>query len=175
VPSPAECGCNAQPENRAWSIAPVHFVTLNLPGGDNNQGYDAANDREARCRNEANRQWLEAAVQASMAPHVRALVVMVQANPWWIIRTPHVFDGFLAQMKDAATRLRKPLLFVHGDTHQFRVDNPFTDDVGNPIPNITRLETWGSPFVGWVRVTVDPSKSDLFSFEETLFAIVPRR
>ena len=40
--------------------------------------------------------------------------------------------------------------------------------------NLTRLETYGSPFVGWVKVTVDPAKSDLFSFEPTLFAGVPR-
>jgi hypothetical protein len=174
VPSPAECGCNAHPENRAWSIAPVRFVTLNVTGSDNNQGYDAANDREARCRNEANRQWLARGVQAGMAPDVRALVVMVQANPWWILRTPHVFDGFLAQVREASARLRKPVLLVHGDTHQYRVDNPFVDETGNPVAGITRLETWGSPFVGWVRVTVDPTKSDLFSFEEHLFAIVPR-
>jgi hypothetical protein len=174
VPSPAECGCNAQPENRAWSVAPVRFVTLDLPGSDNNKGWDAANDREARCRDEANRQWLERAVQASAAPEVRALVVMVQANPWWILRTPHAFDAFLADITSAAARLRKPVLLVHGDTHQYRVDNPFVDQAGNAVPNLTRLETWGSPFVGWVRVTVDPSKSDLFSFEEKLFAIVPR-
>jgi hypothetical protein len=174
VPSPAECGCNAHPENRAWSVAPIRFVTLNVTGSDNNQGWDAANDRETRCRNEANRQWLESAVQAGMAPDVRALVVMVQANPWWILHTAHVFDGFLAQLKASEARLRKPLLFVHGDTHQYRLDNPFVDAAGNPIAGITRLETWGSPFVGWVRVTVDPSKSDLFSFEQKLFAVVPR-
>ena len=175
VPASAECGCAAYPENRAWSIAPVHFVTLNVAGSDNNQGYDARNDREARCRNEANRQWLERAVQASDAKEVRALVVMFQANPWWIQRTRGVFDGIVAQLQSAALRLRKPVLVVHGDTHMYRVDLPFVDELGAPIPNLTRLETYGSPFVGWVRVTVDPAKSDLFSFEPTLFAVVPRR
>ena len=173
-PTIAECGCNAHPENRLWSVSAVRFVTLNVTGSDNNQGWDAANDREARCRNEANRQWLESAVDAAAAPDTRALVVMVQANPWWILRTPHVFDAFLAGMNAAAARLRKPLLFVHGDTHMYRVDTPFVDDAGATIPGITRLETYGSPFVGWVRVTVDPSKSDLFSFEGTLSAVVPR-
>jgi hypothetical protein len=38
---------------------------------------------------------------------------------------------------------------------------------------ITRLETYGSPFVGWVKVTVDPARPDLFSFEPRLRAIVP--
>lgn len=174
TPAIAGCGCNARPENRLWRVSVVQFVTLNVSGSDNNQGWDAASDREARCRNEANRQWLERAVADSTAADVRALVVMVQANPWWILRTPHVFDGLIAQLKAAARRLRKPLLFVHGDTHMYRVDAPFEDDLGMPIPNLTRLETYGSPFVGWVRVTVDPTKSDVFSFEPTLFAVVPR-
>jgi hypothetical protein len=174
APTIPECGCNAHPENRMWSVSAVQFVTLNVTGSDNNQGWDAASDREARCRNEANRQWLERAAGAASAPAVRALVVIVQANPWWILRTPHVFDGFLASMNAAAARLRKPLLFVHGDTHMYRVDNPFVDALGRALPNVTRLETYGSPFVGWVRVTVDPSKSDLFTFEGTLYAVVPR-
>jgi hypothetical protein len=169
-----ECGCAAHPENRAWTIAPVHFVTLDVAGSDNNEGYDAANDREARCRNEANRQWLERAVAASESPDVRALVVMVQANPWFIIRREGVFDGFLAALRAAAARLRKPLLLVHGDTHMYRADRPFVDGLGEPLPFLSRLETYGSPFVGWVRVTVDPSNPDLFSFEPSLFAIVPR-
>jgi len=76
-------------------------------------------------------------------------------------------------MKAAAARIRKPLLFVHGDTHMYRVDTPFVDDAGVAIPGITRLETYGSPFVGWVRVTVDPSKPELFSFEPKLHKFVP--
>lgn len=173
VPSPEECGCNAHPENRAWTVAPVRFATLNLSGSDNNEGYDAANDREARCRNEANRQWLQHAVADAMAPDIRALVVMVQANPWWVQRKPGVFDGILAQLEESAARLRKPLLFVHGDTHMYRVDRPFVDGFGRPLPYLTRLETYGSPFVGWVRVTVDPGKSDLFSFESNLVGVDP--
>ncbi|HET9653480.1 MAG TPA: metallophosphoesterase family protein [Usitatibacter sp.] len=173
APLMPECGCGALPENRAWTIGPVHFVTLDVAGSDNNEGYDAANDREARCRNEGNRQWLERAVAEAAAPEVRALVVMVQANPWFIIRKPGVFDGFLAGLRAGAERLRKPLLLVHGDTHMYRADRPFVDGFGAPLPFLSRLETYGSPFVGWVRVTVDPSKSDLFSFEDHLFAVVP--
>jgi len=175
VPAPAACGCMAYPENRAWIVPPVRFVTLDVAGSDNNEGYDAANDREAHCRNAANHAWLERWVAASAEPEVRALVVMVQANPWFIIRTPGVFDGFLADLRDAAARLHKPVLLVHGDTHVYRADRPFVDAFGEPVPWLARLETYGSPFVGWVRVTVDPSTPELFTFEPNLFAIVPRR
>lgn len=173
VPSSSECGCNAHPENRAWTVAPVRFVTLNVSGSDNNEGYDAANDREARCRNDANRRWLEGATSDAMAPDISALVVMVQADPWWIQRKAGVFDGFLGQLRNSAARLRKPVLLVHGDSHMYRADRPFVDDSGAPLPYLMRLETYGSPFVGWVRVSVDPTKSDVFSFESNLVGVDP--
>ena len=43
---------------------------------------------------------------------------------------------------------------------------------GTPIDNITRLETYGSPFVGWIDVTVDPSDPRLFRIDPHLEAIV---
>jgi hypothetical protein len=39
--------------------------------------------------------------------------------------------------------------------------------------NLTRLETYGSPFVGWVKVTVDPERPDVFTFEPKTEAFVP--
>ncbi|HSJ96362.1 MAG TPA: hypothetical protein VLC53_04790, partial [Myxococcota bacterium] len=81
-PPAPRCGCAAHPENRAWEISGVRFVTLNLPGSNDNTGFDARNDEEARCRGEANRRWLAHAVAAARAAPARALVVMVQANPF---------------------------------------------------------------------------------------------
>jgi hypothetical protein len=167
----AACDCPALPENRFWSRAGVRFVTLNIPGSDNNVGYDAANDEEARCRDEGNRQWLEQAVRASERSQTRALVVFIQANPWDTKKK--VYDPFLRQLQEAARRLRKPVLLVHGDTHTQRVDTPFLDGLGNPVLNMTRMETYGSPFVGWVKVTVDPDDPQVFGFEPKLQALVP--
>jgi hypothetical protein len=164
APPPTGCSC-AYPENRAWEHGGVAFVTLNVSGSDNNVGFDAASDAEARCRDAANAQWLERAVTTAASPDVRALVIAMQANPW-IATKPVVFAPLLAQVEAAHARLRKPILFVHGDSHTYRVDTPFAAP-------ITRLETYGSPFVGWVKVTVDPARPDLFSFEPRLRAIVP--
>ena len=44
---------------------------------------------------------------------------------------------------------------------------------GEPVPNALRLETYGSPFVGWVRVTVDPDSPGVFIVEPRLVAIAP--
>ena len=158
-PAVSGCGCAAYPENRAWEHGGVHFVTLNVPGSDNNIGFDAASDAEARCRDAANAQWLERAVRAAEDPAARALVIALQADPWQS-RKP-VYRALLAQVEASAARVRKPVLFIHGDSHTYRVDTPFTAP-------ITRLETYGSPFVGWVKVTVDPARPDLFHFEPML-------
>jgi hypothetical protein len=165
------CRCPAHPENRFWTRAGVRFVTLNIPGSNNNMGFDAANDAEAACRNEANARWLEQAVHASERSQTRALVIAIQADPW-APKKP-VYEPFLHQVRDAARRLRKPVLLVHGDSHLLTIDTPFRDSMGNTIDNITRLETYGSPFVGWVKVTVDPDDPEVFSFSPQLQALAP--
>jgi hypothetical protein len=128
-------------------------------------GFDAASNAEAVCRNTANARWLQRSVEAAEAPGIRALVIAVQANPW-DSRTP-AYKEFLAQL-EATARIAKPVLFIHGDTHLYRVDYPFTAP-------IRRLETYGSPFVGWVKVTVDPGLPDLFVFQPHLQKVVPPR
>ena len=169
-PGPAGCRCPAHPENRFWMRSGVRFVTLNVAGSENNTGFDRARDAEARCRNEANALWLEQAVRLSERSETRALVILVQANPWHSQR--RAYDGLLRQVQESARRVRKPVLFVHGDTHNQRVDTPFVDTLGNPIHNLVRLETFGSPFIGWIKVTVDPDDPQVFRFDPRLHAIV---
>jgi hypothetical protein len=168
-PGPAGCRCPAHPENRFWSRSRVRFVTLNVPGSQNNTGYGAGED-EARCRNEANAAWLERAVTLSERSETLALVILFQANPWNSKRG--VYGALLRQVEEAAKRLRKPVLLVHGDSHSQRVDTPFLDWLGNPVPGLVRLETFGSPFLGWVKVTVDPDDPNVFRFEPRLHAVV---
>lgn len=166
---PAACKCPIYVENRRWTIRRVAFVTLNYAGQDNNVGHDRANDEEARCRSEANRRWLDRAFRDAAGADVAALVVITQANPWF---TPNnAFDAFLAQFAGGAAALRKPLLFIHGDTHFYRVDQPFRDATGQPLVHVTRLETFGSPMVAWVKVDVDTSRPDPFAFDSRLVAV----
>lgn len=167
-PPVAGCGCGALPENRTWRTRRVRFVTVNVSGSRNNVGRGAATDREARCRDEGNARWIAAAVDEARAEDAAALVILTQANPWWT--SGNEFDAFLAAVRVAAARLARPVLLVHGDTHFYRADQPFRDGFGEPLPNLQRLEAWGSPFVGWVRVHVDPARPDPFTFEPRLHA-----
>jgi hypothetical protein len=158
-----DCRCPGLPENALWTKAGVVFATIHVVGSNDNRGIDAANDAEQACRVAANRAWLERAIRFAEAPDRRGLVVLTQANPW--VTKGDTYDWLRAQVAAGAVRLAKPVLFVHGDTHSFRVDRPFVDGRGGPVGNARRLETYGSPDVGWVRVTVDPNDAALFRIE----------
>jgi hypothetical protein len=174
---PPGCGCAAHPENRQWRHGRVHFATVNIPGHRNNVGHDARNDREALCRNAANQEWIERAAVAAADPQVRALVVLTQANPWepYPRQYRHVFDGFIDQMATLPARLGKPILFVNGDTHTYRVTE-FLGTDGWPVGGITRMEVHGTPTIGWVLVTVDTARDDPFGFDPRLVGLsIPGR
>ena len=54
---------------------------------------------------------------------------------------------------------------AHGDTHIQRIDRPMTSSTsGERVENFTRVETFGSPEVNWVRAMVDASDPEVFSF-----------
>lgn len=163
-------GCGEYPENRLWEFDGVRFATINVPGPDNNEGHDAASDAEARCRNAANHAWIERALRLALDERASALVIATQGDPWR--RQVGAYAALKAEIASVARRFQRPVLFVHGDTHVYRYDTPFVDAAG-PVPNALRLETYGSPFVGWVRVTVDPASAAIFRVEPRLEAVVP--
>ncbi len=68
---------------------------------------------------------------------------------------------------------RRPVAYVHGDSHYFRTDRPFLDSLGRRLENFTRVETFGdnasdvtqSNDVMWVKVTIDPHSREVFSYQ----------
>jgi hypothetical protein len=152
-------------ENARWTHGGVVFVTLNVPGSNNNLGRNPEQDAEHHRRMRANLAWLEAAVKAAQSPGVLGLVVVAHADPRFD-RATRGNDGY-ARYREAlrghAERLRKPMLLVHGDGHRYRVDQPLKGRDGVLLANFTRLETFGAPGVAWVRVEVDPANPRLFS------------
>jgi len=151
-----------------WTLREHLHVTLAFLAEVQDRARD---DLEARCRGEANRRWLDEAAREAQAHDALGLVIALQADPW--AAKTSVYAPLLTQVGEIARRVAKPVLFVHGDTHVYRLDAPFVDAHGAPIANLTRLETYGSPLVGWIDVTVDPSDPRLFRFEPHLHALVP--
>jgi hypothetical protein len=146
------------PENARWHHGGVTFVTLNQPGSDNNVG----DSSEYRARNGANLDWLDGAFDAAAARDSLGVVVVTHANPG--LPPDHEgrdgFDDFRAALVDEVQAWGKPVILVHGDTHEFRIDHPRVDGV--TLPNFTRIETYATSDVHWVRVRVVPDDPDMF-------------
>ncbi|MDT7582363.1 MAG: hypothetical protein QOK35_3679, partial [Pseudonocardiales bacterium] len=76
-------------------------------------------------------------------------------------------------LRDGTMAFRKPVAYVHGDSHYFRVDKPLLDSQGRRLENFTRVETFGdnqtptgnTNDVQWLKALVDPSSRDVFAFQ----------
>ena len=153
------------PENVRWSYGGVTFVGLNVPGPNNNyEGFSG----EYESRNEANLEWLREGFERAAAEGSSALMVFFQANPGFEL-PPEERSGYndlLATLEEETTAFSRPVVLVHGDTHIQRIDKPLTSSTsGERVENFTRVETFGSPEVGWVRAGVDTSDPEVFTFQ----------
>jgi hypothetical protein len=150
-------------ENRRWRREGVVFATLNIQGSCNNLCDTAPNPAEYLARNEANIAWMREAFAEATARRAAGIMLISQGNPGWDLSDPTraplrdprtlvqtdanaAFDGFhdfLVALRDEVVAFRKPVSYVHGDSHYFRVDKPFLDAQGRRLENFTRVETFG--------------------------------
>lgn len=141
------------PEHARWRHGNVLFVTLNVPGPDNNA---RLMPEEFRHRGAAVDEWLKQSFSLARADELRAVVVLMQGNPW-ASPTGRYFGyrELLAALASETREFHGEVLLVHGDTHRHRVDRPLRDPAnGTPIANLLRVEVFGSPSMNWVRVRV---------------------
>jgi hypothetical protein len=155
-------------ENARWVANNIVFITLNVPGSNNNFGRNSLMDAEHAERMAANLAWLREAVEVARQPDMRALVIFAHANPR-LGRGPGPRDGYAGYreaLRAHAATLGKPMLLVHGDGHLFFVDQPLRDpQTGNRIADFTRVQVFGSPVLDWVRIDVAPAGATLFSIK----------
>jgi hypothetical protein len=176
-------------ENRRWTKGGVTYVTLNVPGSCNNLCDTAPDAAEFAARNKANIAWLVESFNAAEARHSAAIMIIAQANPGWdlsdptrapirdpktLVETDGLPDGYkdyLVALRDEVIAFRKPVSYVHGDSHYFRVDKPLLDALGRRVENFTRVETYGNNAatgnndVNWVKVQVNARSREVFSYQ----------
>jgi hypothetical protein len=173
-------------ENTIWMESQVVFAALNIPGSNNDRASwgsplpaDAANDpsqaAEQASRAQANRDWLDKAFAIANSTDASAVVLLFQADMWDPTASLSGFDDLVNQIGNLATAFGKPVLLLEGDSHIFRVDNPY--QAASPLhgmhpatpvaDNVTRIVVEGSAAgrTEYLRLTIDPKNGQLFTWE----------
>jgi hypothetical protein len=176
-------------ENRRWTVQGIVYATLNVPGSCNNLCDTAPDAAEFAARNHANIVWLQETFAAAEARRAAAVMLISQANPGWDLTDPtraplrdaktlaetdgqpDGYQEFLLALRDEVVNFRRPVAYVHGDSHYHRVDKPFLDLKGRRLENFTRVETFGdnqgngNNDVQWLKVIVNPSSREVFAYQ----------
>jgi hypothetical protein len=146
----------------------VLFIGLNIPGSNDNYGRTPQMDQEHAQRGRANAAWLAQGFELARKKDYATVFVVIQADPEFetsVLRLGvDAYAAFKQALFEHTLAFGKPVVLVHGDTHRFRVDQPLVDPATHArVAQFTRIESFGSPFVDWIKVTLDPARPGLMS------------
>jgi hypothetical protein len=171
-------------ENQIWAFAGVTMATVHVVGSGNGlEPWDGIDRRDHEDRPRRDRlaeftrreaaalAWIDAAFEHAREHRSAGVVIAMQANPrLHRAATDSARRGFnrlLERLARRASEFGKPVLLAHGDSHTYRFDQPLPDaraDSGLPaLPNLRRVENFGSPQVHWVEVRVDAGSPEVFT------------
>lgn len=180
-------------ENTRFSHRGILFATLNVPGSNNNKILDEkdctnksartaaqcdAGNTEYLERDAANVSWMQEAFNAAKTQKARGLVLVFHGDPGFDLPETEDLDesqaprftgyrNFLGSVVAETEQFAGQVLLVHGDTHFFKVDKPLYSPA-RLLANLTRLQTFGSPMIHWVRVTVEPKNVNVFTIQPVI-------
>jgi hypothetical protein len=179
-------------ENRRWTLGGVTYATLNIQGSCNNLCDTSPDAVEYAARNQADIAWMRETFKEAQARHSSAVMFISQADPGFDatdasrgpVRDPKTlaetdgapdgFQEFLLALRTEAIAFAKPVAYVHGDSHYFRIDKPFLDAQGRRLENFTRVETFGDHQenddndVHWLKVLVDARSREVFAYQQQI-------
>jgi hypothetical protein len=182
-------------ENVMWEESQVVFVTLNVPGS-NNDGLkwsggtgaflnEAARMTEVAERSAANLRWLDRAFDLAAADDARAVLIGLQADMWDPAALVPGGDGlsgyteFVQRLAARSAAFGRPVLLINGDSHAFMADHPLADPTSpsglihhtQPVTNLTRITVQGSTNKPreWLRLSVDPRLAQVFTWENVVY------
>src|SRR5882762_6297973 len=176
-------------ENRRWTLGGVTYAAINIQGSCNNLCDTAPNPAEFAARNQADILWMQQSFEEARSLNSAAIMLITQADPGFDLSDgtraplrdpktlaetdgqPDGFQSFLLALRDQVIAFQKPVTYVHGDSHYFRVDKPFQNSKGQRLENFTRVETFGdnqaigTNDVNWLKVLVDPASREVFAYQ----------
>jgi len=155
-------------ENSLWTKSNFLFVNVHIPGSNNNFGRDEASNQEYAARNSANLAWINHAFQLAKDRKYAGIIFAFQADIFYspeLATSPSSgFRDTIALLQDQSEKLPVPILLIHGDSHQLKIDQPLLNQQKKLIENVYRLEVMGADQVQAVEIQVDARNSSPFSF-----------
>ena len=154
-------------------------MTAHVVGSNNNfdavEGSDAA--QEFLARDEADRVWLADSFDKAAAVAAEAVVVAIHADMFGSGFDPQQetfdpysgFKGFAETLVREAKSFRKRVFLLFGDSHVFRVFQPFPRSAGN----LTAVEVYGAEHMHAVAVRVRLRPTPRFTFAPLLNPVLP--
>lgn len=190
----AQSGFEAFVENVTWTRGGVVFATVHALGLEH---LPDPHPELTAARNAAAVAWIEAVFARAERERAAAVFLAMQADPWMVTGPPGAtrrlcpgapgaespclaprpgVEPLYGVLERSAAGFGKPVLVATGDLHFFRVDKPLLvartlgEEDPQTLENLTRVEAFGSPYVHWVRIGVDPADRDVFSFHPEVIA-----
>jgi hypothetical protein len=154
----------------------VVFVTVNIPGGSNNDTdiwygtptISTAQATEVAERTAADLRWIDAGFKYAHEEGAKAVVIMEQADMWDLDGNvaAHIaeYDQFVDRIADNTVAFAKPVLLINGDSHNYLSDNPLAASSplnalhpDHDVANFHRLVVHGSTLpMEWIKLTITP-------------------
>lgn len=135
-------------ENVMWEQSQTLFVTVNLPGGSNNDNDNwyglprtQAQTDEVSQRTQADLDWLAQAFDQANADGVGSVVILTQADMWDTSdKASHelAYKPIIDSIAANTLAFGKPVLLFNGDSHMYRSDDPL-------MPNSPCVVETGKP------------------------------
>lgn len=176
-------------ENVLWYQNGVLFVTIDLPGGSNNDtdvwyGARSETSRQTQAREErtgADLRWLDSAFFAAKVLHAKGVVIGAQADMWDPEKGAAHQAGYEPFVQSVASHTKAfggPVLMINGDSHVYRSENPLSPTAsctwelaapcvsvasmhpGYDVANFHRIVVHGSTTpLEWLKLTVDATST----------------
>lgn len=152
------------PENVRWKIGAVRFVAIHVVGSNNGLDEYPGSRDEFESRQKANQTWLFETLAMAEREQASALVIAAHGDPDFGLFPEKGHRLFLTWLQEIAARFRGQVLFLHGDSHRFKADQPLDDSKGRPLANFMRVESFGYPMSSnWVWIGYDPRRAQRFT------------
>ncbi|MDF9787170.1 hypothetical protein M2128_001838 [Polynucleobacter sphagniphilus] len=159
-------------ENSLWVKNDFLFVSIHLPGSNNNFGRNASSDEEYKKRNAANLAWIEYAFDQAQQKKYVGIIFAFQADMFYspdqATSRSSGYRDTLELFSSLAGSTNLPILLIHGDSHRLKIDQPLLNNQKRTLENVYRLEVMGSDQVQAVEIEINPKEANPYGFHPLL-------